>query len=180
MTASCQRVRGDLRAYGREELSTPDRRAVREHLDACAPCRAAASSADPALLFAALPPDAVSPSEVASVVASVRAGIALRQAERRIEGQPVRRRLGRGMGRALRVAAAVAVAVLTFAVPSGLRSPDAPQGAGPATEAPRAEALSVAGPEGAVKDSAGATVYDWNPGAGEPRVVWIVDGSLDI
>jgi hypothetical protein len=33
---------------------------------------------------------------------------------------------------------------------------------------------------GAVKASSGATVYDWNPGAGEPRVVWIVDGSLDI
>jgi hypothetical protein len=27
-----------------------------------------------------------------------------------------------------------------------------------------------------------ATIYDWNPGAGpeEPRVVWIVDRSLDI
>jgi hypothetical protein len=29
---------------------------------------------------------------------------------------------------------------------------------------------------------ADATIYDWNPGAGveEPRVVWIVDRSLDI
>jgi len=25
-----------------------------------------------------------------------------------------------------------------------------------------------------------ATIYDWNPGGGQPRVVWIVDRSLDI
>lgn len=27
---------------------------------------------------------------------------------------------------------------------------------------------------------ADATIYDWNPGGGQPRVVWIVDRSLDI
>jgi anti-sigma factor RsiW len=180
MSASCQRVRGELLAYGREELSLPDRRAVREHLAACAACRAEAASTDPVLLFAGLPAAAVSSIEVASVVASVRAGIALRQAERRIEGLPVRSDVGKGRGRALRAAAAAAVVVLTMAVPSGLRSPDTPEGAGAVTGAPREEFSSVAGPEGAVKASAGATVYDWNPGAGEPRVVWIVDGSLDI
>ncbi|MEO8189354.1 MAG: anti-sigma factor [Acidobacteriota bacterium] len=30
------------------------------------------------------------------------------------------------------------------------------------------------------KVPADATIYDWNPGGGQPRVVWIVDRSLDI
>ncbi len=180
MSASCGRVRGDLLAYGREELSAADRLAVREHLAGCAACRTEAASADPVLLFSGLSAAPVSSTEVASVVASVRAGIALRQSERRIEGHPVGRSLGKGRGRALRAAAAAAVVALTIAVPSGLRSPDAPAGSGIVTGAPRAGFASAAGPEGAAKASAGATVYDWNPGAGEPRVVWIVDGSLDI
>jgi hypothetical protein len=36
-------------------------------------------------------------------------------------------------------------------------------------------------PAGSIPDTtdSGATVYDWNPGGDEPRVVWIVDRSLD-
>jgi hypothetical protein len=30
------------------------------------------------------------------------------------------------------------------------------------------------------KYPADATIYDFSPGAGEPRVVWIVDRSIDI
>ena len=33
---------------------------------------------------------------------------------------------------------------------------------------------------GGQKVPADATIYDWNPGGGQPRVVWIVDRSLDI
>jgi hypothetical protein len=33
---------------------------------------------------------------------------------------------------------------------------------------------------GGQKLPADATIYDWNPGGGQPRVVWIVDRSLDI
>jgi hypothetical protein len=76
------------------------------------------------------------------------------------------------------VAAAAAVVFLALAVPSGLRTP-APEPQRPA--GPAASGVSAAAaPAGTVKTSGGATVYDWNPGAGEPRVVWIVDGSLDI
>jgi len=36
------------------------------------------------------------------------------------------------------------------------------------------------GPVRGQKLPADATIYDWNPGGGQPRVVWIVDRSLDI
>jgi hypothetical protein len=68
---------------------------------------------------------------------------------------------------------------LTLVVPSGLRPPDAGRGT-PVRTAPAAGFSAVAGPPGPPSASGGATVYDLSPGAGEPRVVWIVDESLDI
>ena len=50
-----------------------------------------------------------------------------------------------------------------------------PESAGPVS--PFAEAR---GPVRGQKLPADATIYDWNPGGGQPRVVWIVDRSLDI
>jgi Putative zinc-finger len=179
MSAICERVRSRLPEYGREALPAVERHAVREHLLRCAACRAQAAADDPVLLFAGLPAEAVSSEEVASVVASVRAGIALRQAERRIE-RPSRRRGERGRRRVIRVGAAAAVVLLTLAIPSGLRSPAGEERAAETERAPAAAFSTVAGPESAAKASGGATIYDWNGGAGEPRVVWIVDGSLDI
>jgi len=179
VSAACERVRANLPDYGRDRLASGPRQEVREHLAGCAACRTEAASIDPIVLFGTLAPEAVSPAEVASVVASVRAGIALRQTERRIARRPVgRRRDGRGRG--IRAAAAAAVVALTLAVPSGLRSPSAGDPAAEAKRPPGAGFSAAAGTEGAARASGGATVYDWNPGAGEPRVVWIVDGSLDI
>lgn len=179
MSADCERVRRNLRDYGRESLPAGPRQEVREHLAGCAACRMQAASIDPTALFGTLAPKAVSSAEVASVVASVRAGIALRQVEKRIARRPVRRR-EQATGRGIRAAAAAAVVLLTLAVPSGPRSPSADDRAAEVKRAPKAGFSTVAGPDGAVRASGGATVYDWNPGAGEPRVVWIVDGSLDI
>ena len=51
----------------------------------------------------------------------------------------------------------------------------APESAGAVS--PFAEAR---GPVRGQKLPADATIYDWNPGGGQPRVVWIVDRSLDI
>lgn len=178
MSAACERVRRNLPDYGRESLAAGPRQEVREHLAGCAACRAEAASIDPIVLFGTLAPEAISPAVVASVVDSVRAGIALRQAERRIAHRPVRR--GEGRGRGIRAAAAAAVVLLTLALPSGLRSPSAGDEKAEVNRAPEAGFSAVAGPEAAARASGGATVYDWNPGAGEPRVVWIVDGSLDI
>ncbi len=185
MTVLCGRTRAALPEYLAESLGESDRRAVRNHLAVCAACRAEAGAADPTLLFAFANPPEVSSAEVASVVESVRAGIALRQAERRI-APPAPSRASR---RGARAAAVAAVLLLTLAISSGPpRSvPTAPSA--PAVESVEAASAgqivapgvsAVASPESAPKASGGATVYDWNPGAGEPRVVWIVDGSLDI
>jgi len=52
-----------------------------------------------------------------------------------------------------------------------------PQVPGAGRVSPFAEA---SGPAVGQKLPADATIYDWNPGGGQPRVVWIVDRSLDI
>jgi hypothetical protein len=60
--------------------------------------------------------------------------------------------------------------------PGGAAAPAvAPESAGAVS--PFAEAR---GPVRGQKLPADATIYDWNPGGGQPRVVWIVDRSLDI
>jgi anti-sigma factor RsiW len=184
VTSLCERTRAALPAYLAESLGESERRALRDHLAVCAACQAEAAAADPTVLFAFANPPEVSPAEVASVVESVRAGIALRQAERRIAPPAPYRPSRRGA----RAAAVAAVLLLTLAISSGPpRSvPSAPSApavksleAASAGQNPTPGVSVVASPEGAPKAS-GATVYDWNPGAGEPRVVWIVDGSLDI
>ncbi len=175
MSSSCDRTRASLAGYALDALSAEDRGAAREHLRRCPECRAAAAAADPVLLFSAMPEPRVDAAEVASVVSSVRAAIAWKEAERRVAPSLPD---GRARRRRARVAAAAAMFLLTLAVPSGLRSP-APERDG-AAGTPPGEVSAVAAPAGAVKASGGATVYDWNPGEGEPRVVWIVDGSLDI
>ncbi|MGH9369494.1 MAG: zf-HC2 domain-containing protein [Thermoanaerobaculia bacterium] len=181
MSAACESVRRRLPRFAGEQLPEAERREVRGHLSRCAACRAEAASQDPTLLFAGLPSPAVSSEEVASVVASVRAGVALKQAERRIAARPARYPgEGEATRRWPRAAAAAAVALLTLAVPSGLQPPDSGQPAATAGRAPAAGLAASGAPEGVVEASSGATVYDWTPGAGEPRVVWIVDGSLDI
>jgi anti-sigma factor RsiW len=179
MKAACESVRGRLPAYARESLSAAERRAVREHLAECAVCRADAARSDPTILFAGLPVEEVSREEVASVVAAVRASVALRQAEQRLGATAGRRRDQGRRARGVRAAAAAAVVLLSLAVPSGLRSP-ADEDRKPALQRVHGAASSVAATGAAAEAPGGATIYDWNPGAGEPRVVWIVDGSLDI
>jgi hypothetical protein len=181
VSAVCESVRLGLPAYVLERLPEPERREVREHLAACAACRRAAASQDPTLLFAGLPAPGISSEDVASLVASVRAGIDWKEKERRLAGVPTRRDAGKHAGRAPRAAAAAVVALLTLAVPSSFSSRDSgpPASRDAAAVSPRPSA-DAASRRGAVEASSGATVYDWSPGAGEPRVVWIVDGSLDI
>jgi hypothetical protein len=183
MTLSCEEVRDRFEAYGSEALTAGERGAVREHLRSCEPCRQEASAADPLFLFAGAGAAPVPADETAGVLAAVRAGIALKTAERRLEAPTARRRAGA-------LASAAAAVVLTLLVPGA-----------PARRAPR-DALATQGghagrsfvpasntiPAGEVLPKAGgtktypadATIYDLGSGAGEPRVVWIVDRSLDI
>jgi hypothetical protein len=93
--------------------------------------------------------------------------------------------LARSTGRRRRaaIASAAAVAAMTLLLPGAARRParTAATAVSPPVEtaapgfAPAARGSSRTFP-------ADATIYDWNPGAGveEPRVVWIVDRSLDI
>ena len=202
--SACAEARGRFAAYLDERLPREERQAVRRHLEGCDACRAEASASDPAFLFAfAGSGDAaeVSSEETARILAAVRTGIELRKAERRVEGGS-KARLPRnlGLGAAASAAAAVLVAVLAgssgafrqtatplpaSAPPQAARSaPEAPPSA-PA-EVPQAGAGRVSpfaeasGPAMGQKLPADATIYDWNPGGGQPRVVWIVDRSLDI
>ena len=82
------------------------------------------------------------------------------------------------------------VLALTLLAPGTLPRREGP-GVSPAPrEAIRADLVPAAGPGPAEeafqktgrvrKFPADATIYDWSPGAGQPRVVWIVDRSIDI
>ncbi|MDQ2978490.1 MAG: zf-HC2 domain-containing protein [Acidobacteriota bacterium] len=197
MTVSCPGARERFGAYLDEALHSEERSAVRSHLAECAACRREAAAVDPALLFAAVPPEDVSPEEKARILEAVRAGIALKAAERRV-GKPSRRRI---VGAAAGAAAAVAIA-FSFSAPSPRRplAPAAQVSSGAAASesaaAARGVGIEVAGvpalpdrPLSAFAEASGtakrkvpgdATIYDWNPGGGQPRVVWIVDKSLDI
>ena len=196
LPVSCAQARDRFAAYLDERLGREDRQAVRRHLEDCAACRGEASEQDPAFAFAFLGEARidVSPEDTAAVLAAVRTGIELKKAERRVEGRPTSR---------FRIAVSVAAAALVAAVIGTSGSTRAPgrepaepaKVAGKAAEAsaPESAASAVAestgplspfaearGPAKGQKLPADATIYDWNPGGGQPRVVWIVDRSLDI
>jgi len=189
-SAVCAIVRESFEAYRRDSLPGPQRKMFREHLAACADCRAAAAENDPAFRFARAVSDEVSSEERAAILSAVRTGVELLNAQRRL-GHPRPRRM-----RVAAAAAAAAVAALILLAPGraprrGPSEPDARVAADsserllptrPAPAAASAGLQSAALPEASSPATSDATVYDWNPGAGreEPRVVWIVDRGLDI
>src|SRR5215472_15268703 len=186
MSVSCREALAAIPVYETESLERGERQALREHLAVCGDCRAVAVHTDPGLLFATAisegNPDAeTSDEDVARILTGVRAGIALRQAERKLAGETPRRRRG--------VAAAVAAAVIAFSllIPASNSHPGARRetaNLAPARVPARGPMVPVASPAAPTvptsKFPADATIYDLSPGAGEPRVVWIVDRSLDI
>ena len=178
MSPACRESRARFAAYANEALAPLDRVAVREHLASCGPCREEAASTDATLLFAAGgPPAEVSAADRAWILQGVRAGVAIKRAERR---------LARPRRRAVAVAAAAAVALFTLALPGGPRRDAGRRGEESVAKAARAvtpaAGFGLAGAAGAPANAGGSTVYEIAPGAGpnEPRVVWIVDRSLDI
>jgi hypothetical protein len=165
----------------------------------CGDCREVAVHTDPGMLFngsARISP--TTDEEVAQILAGVRAGIAWRQAERKLTGDtrlrrgtPPSPRARRRRGAAAAAAAVVALALLVPAStprrgPRAVSNLAAPRVSAQAqTEAqasgPVVPAARPASPEvPASKFPADATIYDLSKGVGEPRVVWIVDRSLDI
>ena len=192
MSFSCSDARARFASYSAEALTSEERRAVREHIAACEACREEAAAADSTLLFAGTAPvEDVSAAEMARILENVRAGVALKQAERRLARPLARRRSGRGEGgrrRAAAIAAAAAVALFTLALPGGLSeraaAPPAPAAAAKAVTPgfARVSAFANGSADGSAESAGTATIYEIAPGAGadEPRVVWIVDRSLDI
>ncbi|HTD52921.1 MAG TPA: zf-HC2 domain-containing protein [Thermoanaerobaculia bacterium] len=187
MSLSCREARAALPGYGRETLERGLRQSLRDHMAACGDCREVAVHTDPGLLFAGTArmnsERETTDEDVAQILAGVRAGIAWRQAERKLTGgRPARRRR-----RAAATAAAVVALVLL--VPATTSRRGQPRGvsnlAAPRVQAqafnpvvPAARPVSSEVP--ASKFPADATIYDLSHGVGEPRVVWIVDRSLDI
>jgi hypothetical protein len=108
----------------------------------------------------------------------VRAGVALKETERKLASGRARRR-----SRIAAMASAAAVAAMTLFTPGSSRSTGRPAvAARPPAAAPAIGFSPAARTAPAATFPADATIYDWNPGTGteEPRVVWIVDRSLDI
>jgi Putative zinc-finger len=184
VSPNCPEFRARFAAYADETLTPLERGAVREHLALCGPCREEAAATDATLLFAAGgPPAEVSAADMARILQGVRAGVAIKRAERRLARPP---------RRAAAVAAAAAVALFTLALPGwperDARDAEARGARGVRLAEPAAAAVTptarfgLAKAAGAPADVEGATVYEIAPGAGpnEPRVVWIVDRSLDI
>ncbi len=181
MSLSCPDVRARFEAYAADSLEGRDRRAVREHLVSCGACREEAAAFDPVLLFATVQAAPESSQETDRILSAVRTGILLKTAERRLEVPSRRRRVGALAS----AAAAVALTILLPGAPARRDVAALPERAAAKTmfhpsahPAAAAEGFEKAG--GRQKFPADATIYDWSPGAGEPRVVWIVDRSIDI
>jgi hypothetical protein len=172
----CGAVRDRLDEYLAETLAADDRRELREHFASCESCGNEITRIEPSLLFARIPADEVSSEEVLAVLTGVRAGIALVQTERKVS-----RSRGRSRRRLAAMSSAAALAAMTLVLPGGDRRPEAVATA-PAVSAPAPGFAPAAQKAPTATFPADATIYDWNPGgtSEEPRVVWIVDRSLDI
>ena len=176
MSLSCPETRALWDAYAEEALEPAERRAVREHLSLCESCRDRAACVDPGLLFSRVPAHPASDEDIENVLAGVRAGIAWKQAERRLAKRP------------LRTWASVAVLIaLVLLLPGNRtrRALEASTGSRPISSAsvevsssPAALPVEASDPKATLP--ANATIYDWTTDTGQPRVVWIVDRSLDI
>jgi len=175
---SCADTRARWEDYAAEALEAGERRAVREHLEECPSCREEAASADPGLLFSQMASAEVSAEDIERVLTGVRAGIAFKQTERRFAPRPAR---------AWASVAAIAALMLLLSGERTSRPPMSPRSGSetaPRSAAVEVPAASTAGPvpEAVPKTSStgDATIYDWSSDRSQPRVVWIVDRSLDI
>ena len=179
MSEACRSFEARVDAYREDRLGGDERRAWREHLAACAACRDAAIAAEPTLVFAVAPPAAaVDDAQARAILENVKAAIAVRDAARRAKSGT---RRGRRAAAALATAAALALA---FSAPlSRRRAPAAAaRSAVPAGIAGAANRIVRPGSE-EPSMPASATIYEWNPGTTspeDPKIVWIVDRSLDL
>lgn len=179
MTDACGSLAARVEAYRDDRLAGEERRAFRDHLASCASCRGEAIASEPTLVFAvAAAPRPVADAEARAILENVKAAIAVREAGRRLENGAHR---GRRPAAAL---GAAAILALAFSAPLA-RRPSAPVAARPPAPAGIAGAANrivrPGGEESSMPTS--ATIYEWNPGTAspdDPKIVWIVDRSLDL
>jgi len=180
VTATCPVPAASIEAYRRDAVPEPERRALRAHLAACPACRDRAVAADPTLIFALAPaPPPPDDAQARQVLENVRAALAVRSASRKVE---------RAHGRqGLRAAAVVAAAALLALTSSASRRPRAV--AASVSRAARGGFQDAAtkvvrpGADDSPSMPSSATIYEWNPGTAspdDPKIVWIVDRSLDL
>ncbi len=172
-----------MNSFLADDLDRQARRAAAEHLRDCGDCRLRALDRDPSVVFrlALSPQPAVSDEESQEILENVRIAIAIRRASRKIEKPS----LG-GLG-ARRTAAAVAAAALLSLTAS---SPMTRRSASPVPQASSPRPSAAAFARGSAPDRsdealapATATIYEWNPATNspdDPKIVWIVDRSLDL
>jgi len=182
MSVPCPSADARIDAYRREALPESDRRYLRAHLAECSGCRDRAIAADPAMIFAIVPPrdsgdDADAQARL--VLENVKAALAVRSASRKIDRSHARH--------GLRAAAAVAAAVLiALTSSSARRSRSVAATAARATTRNFQNAATKIVRPGADESPSmpsSATIYEWNPGTAspnDPKIVWIVDRSLDL
>jgi hypothetical protein len=141
---------------------------------------------DPAAVFglALSPQPPVSAEDSREILENVRIAIAIRQASRKIERPPAG---GLGVRRTAAAVAAAALLSLTASSPMTRRSVSSASHSPAARPAPAPSAFARAAASSDRSDDAlapaTATVYEWNPGANspdDPKIVWIVDRSLDL
>ncbi|HET9794319.1 MAG TPA: zf-HC2 domain-containing protein [Thermoanaerobaculia bacterium] len=179
MSGDCRALAARIDAYRNDRLANEDRRVFRDHLAECETCRGEAIASEPTLVFAIAPsPAPVGEAEARAILENVKAAIAVRDAARRLE-IPRGRRAAAGLGVA-------AILALAFSAPLTRRPPVVvSSGARPAAPSGIAGVANrIVGP-GSEEPSmpASATIYEWNPGTSspeDPKIVWIVDRSLDL
>ncbi|MGH9440730.1 MAG: hypothetical protein ACRD16_00485 [Thermoanaerobaculia bacterium] len=174
-----------LGSFLSDELDRASRAAATEHLRACADCRLRALESDPAVVFrlALAPEPPVSEEESRQILENVRVAIAIREASRKIERPAA---AGLGFRRSAAAFAAVALLSLTVSSPVTRRSAARPRisPASSLSSAPSAFARAAATERSDdTLSPATARVYEWTPRANspdDPKIVWIVDRSLDL
>jgi tRNA(Met) C34 N-acetyltransferase TmcA len=176
---NCPDLAPAIGLYRADELGSSKRQEMLSHLRECGECRRQAFEAEPSILFAVEDhPAEVPEDQVESILENVRIGIAIAETSRKLESTSA----GRGKSRRLGALSAAALLLLSVSSPSRRNRSVIP--ASVARSIPAAAVPTAFQPEG---DGgllpASATIYEWNPATAapnDPKIVWIVDRSLDL
>ena len=182
VSAVCPPLSALSKSYREDRLSPEERRQFRAHLSSCEPCRSRAIAADPTMIFAVAPaPAPTDAAESRAILENVKAAVAIREASRRLD-----RSAGVAHGRrAATAVGAAALLALAFSAPLVRRPISVAAAASPRSSRISNAATKIVRPgaEDSSSMPSSATIYEWNPGTtspDDPKIVWIVDRSLDL